>query len=102
LNKEKEELGSSESSEATGARWVRLWPDDSATFSREAIRLLILFVAQQKPSRGGLRHPAVMQFCSGPLMHFLSGVDKRRISFRMTPGFGHPPDAGYDACATYF
>jgi hypothetical protein len=22
--------------------------------------------------------------------------------FRMTPGFGHPTDAGYDACATYF
>jgi hypothetical protein len=22
--------------------------------------------------------------------------------FEMTPGFGHPTDAGYDACATYF
>src|SRR5690348_7947107 len=37
--------------------------------------LLILFVAQQKPSRGGIWHPCMMQFYSGPLMHFLSGVD---------------------------
>ena len=55
---------------------MRLWPDDSVTFSREAIRLLILFVAQQKPSRRGLWHPSVMQFHPGPLMHILSGVDR--------------------------
>jgi hypothetical protein len=54
---------------------VRLWPDDSVTFSGEAIRLLILFVAQQKLSRGGLWHPILMRFYSGPLMHLLSGVD---------------------------
>ena len=42
---------------------------------REGNTLLILFVAQQKPSRGGIWHPSVMQFYSGPLMHFLSGVD---------------------------
>jgi hypothetical protein len=57
---------------------VRLWPDDSVTFSGEAIRLLILFVAQQKLSRGGLWHPILMQFYSGPLMHLLSGVDRRQ------------------------
>jgi hypothetical protein len=34
-----------------------------------------LFVAQQKPSRGAIWHPSVMQFYSGPLMQFLSGVD---------------------------
>jgi len=34
-------------------------------------------VAQQKASRGGIWHPSVMQFYSGPLMHFLSGVDSR-------------------------
>ena len=43
--------------------------------SRETIPLLILFVAQQKPSRGGLWHPILMQFYSGPLMQLLSGVD---------------------------
>src|SRR5690242_5860524 len=37
--------------------------------------LLILFVAQPKPSHGGIWHPCMMQFYSGPLMHFLSGVD---------------------------
>jgi hypothetical protein len=36
-----------------------------------------MFVAQQKPSRGGIWHPSVMQFYSGPLMNFLSGVDTR-------------------------
>src|SRR5271156_6128344 len=46
--------------------------------SRETIPLLILFVAQQKPSRGGLWHPILMQFYSGPLMQLLSGVDRRR------------------------
>src|SRR5271156_2762682 len=45
--------------------------------SRETIPLLILFVAQQKPSRGGLWHPILMQFYSGPLMQLLSGVDSR-------------------------
>ena len=55
--------------EATLDAWV--------TFSGEAMRLLILFVAQQKPSDGGLWHPILMQFYSGPLMHLLSGVDKR-------------------------
>jgi hypothetical protein len=49
--------------------------------SREAIRLLILFVAQQKPSRGGLWHPILMQFYSGPLMHLLSGVDTMMVRF---------------------
>ena len=83
MNKEKEELGSSESSEAMGAGWVRLWLDDSVTFSREAIRLLILFVAQQKPSRGGLWHPILMQFYSGPLMHLLSGVDTNDCIHRL-------------------
>src|SRR5271154_6350781 len=43
--------------------------------SRETIPILILFVAQQKPSRGGLWHPILMQFYSGPLMQLLSGVD---------------------------
>src|SRR5271155_2095033 len=43
--------------------------------SRETIPLLILFVAQQKPFRGGLWHPILMQFYSGPLMQLLSGVD---------------------------
>ena len=52
-------------------------PDASVTFSGEAIPLLILFVAHQKPSRGGLWHPILMQFYSGPLMHLLSGVDTR-------------------------
>src|SRR5271168_2119135 len=51
-------------------------PDASVTFSGEAIPLLILFVAHQKPSRGGLWHPILMQFYSGPLMHLLSGVDR--------------------------
>src|SRR5271155_820859 len=50
-------------------------PDASVTFSGEAIPLLILFVPHQKPSRGGLWHPILMQFYSGPLMHLLSGVD---------------------------
>jgi len=64
---------------------VRQWelvgeamPDASVTFSGEAIPLLILFVAHQKPSRGGLWHPILMQFYSGPLMHLLSGVDSCR------------------------
>src|SRR5271156_2925384 len=48
--------------------------------SRETIPLLILFVAQQKPSRGGLWHPILMQFYSGPLMQLLSGVDNGRIT----------------------
>src|SRR5271163_1399575 len=47
--------------------------------SRETIPLLILFVAQQKPSRGGLWHPILMQFYSGPLMQLLSGVDKQAL-----------------------
>src|SRR5271168_2382055 len=51
-------------------------PDASVTFSGEAIPLLILFVPHQKPSRGGLWHPILMQFYSGPLMHLLSGVDR--------------------------
>jgi hypothetical protein len=29
----------------------------------------------KSPPRGGIWHPSVMQFYSGPLMHFLSGVD---------------------------
>src|SRR5438270_2018677 len=56
--------------EATRDAWV--------TFSGEANTLLILFVAQQKPSDGGLWHPILMQFYSGPLMHLLSGLDKRK------------------------
>ena len=70
------------------AGWVRLSLDDSVTFSREAIWLLILAVAQQKPSRGGIRHPIPMQFYSGLLMHLLSGVD--------TPGSENhrAPDSG--------
>jgi hypothetical protein len=42
-------------------------------------KLLILFVAQRKPSRGHLasNRDAVLLFYSGPLMHFLSGVDRR-------------------------
>src|SRR5438309_12052776 len=55
--------------------------DAWVTFSGEAMRLLILFVAQQKPSDGGLWHPILMQFYSGPLMHLLSGLD----SFRRSP-----------------
>ena len=51
--------------------------------SRETIPLLILFVAQQKPSRGGLWHPILMQFYSGPLMQLLSGVDTR--GYRTAP-----------------
>jgi hypothetical protein len=43
---------------------------------RSGNTLLILFVAPPKPSRGGIWHPSVMQFYSGPLMHFLSGVDR--------------------------
>jgi hypothetical protein len=53
--------------------------------SREAIPLLILFVAQQKPSRGGLWHPILMQFYSGPLMHLLSGVDTGVVSVGADP-----------------
>jgi hypothetical protein len=33
---------------------------------------------QQKAFRWGIWHPSVMQFYSGPLIHFLSGVDKFR------------------------
>ena len=51
---------------------------------RSGNTLLILFVAPQKPSRGGIWHPSVMQFYSGPLMHFLSGVDTRFRGFRVT------------------
>jgi hypothetical protein len=36
---------------------------------------------QQKAFRWGIWHPSVMQFYSGPLIHFLSGVD---ISFDMS------------------
>src|SRR5271167_4950255 len=50
--------------------------------SRETIPLLILFVAQQKPSRGGLWHPILMQFYSGPLMQLLSGVDSQQSTRR--------------------
>jgi hypothetical protein len=31
---------------------------------------------QQKAFRRGIWHPSVMQFYSGPLIHFLSGVDR--------------------------
>ena len=38
--------------------------------------LLILFIAQQKPSsRRAFWHPSAMQFYSGLPMQFLSGVD---------------------------
>jgi hypothetical protein len=30
---------------------------------------------------GDIWHPSVMQFYSGPLMHFLSGVDTRGVYF---------------------
>ena len=41
-------------------------------------------VAPQKPSRGGIWHPSVMRFYSGPLMHFLSGVDKSTFLAKFT------------------
>src|SRR2546421_6846091 len=59
--------------------------DAWVTFSGEAMRLLILFVVQQKPSDGGLWHPILMQFYSGPLMHLLSGVDTLPRPSPMTP-----------------
>src|SRR5271169_894977 len=58
--------------------------------SRETIPLLILFVAQQKPSRGGLWHPILMQFYSGPLMQLLSGVDTAHIIMDADEQLGQP------------
>src|SRR5271163_1381769 len=62
--------------------------------SRETIPLLILFVAQQKPSRGGLWHPILMQFYSGPLMQLLSGVDKLELLKRLDRIFTDHPVYG--------
>ena len=63
--------------EATEQAWLGKRSTSLGTFAGEATHF-ILFVAQQKPSRGGICHPSVMQFYSGPLMHFLSGVDRSR------------------------
>ena len=57
--------------EATLDAWV--------TFSGEAIRFSSC-LSPSKPSDGGLWHPILMQFYSGPLMHLLSGVDTIRCA----------------------
>src|SRR5260370_17277329 len=45
----------------------------------------MVFVVQQKAFRWGIWHPAVMQFYSGPLIHFLSGVDSLGLGERKCP-----------------
>jgi hypothetical protein len=47
---------------------------------------------QQKAFRWGIWHPSVMQFYSGPLIHFLSGVDRRLEPVASTRS-SHLPDA---------
>ena len=58
---------------ALGRRYGVAHNSTGPTFAGKAI-------AQQKPASGSLRHPAVMQFYSRPLMHFLPGVDTRLLS----------------------
>ena len=54
------------------------------TNADEAIRFSSCLSQQQKPSRAGIWHPSVMQFYSGPLMHFLPGVDKSTFLAKFT------------------